>query len=230
MASERLPSNGIATSSITVEGLSLFGSTVPFELDADIELEVDSGAELVRLGPAIKEAGRWRRDVIAGRRPGEVMLSPKLEARMLQELTLSPEDKVLEIGTGSGYVSALLSRLVSQVVSIEIVPQFTERAQGKLQAAGASNVALEVGDGANGWEQAAPYDAILLTGSVPVLPESFKLQLKHGGRLLAVIGEEPVMTARRITRVTDTDYGTSGLFETCIPALRNVRRPTRFVF
>ena len=164
------------------------------------------------------------------RDPGEVMLSPKLEARMLQELTLSPEDKVLEIGTGSGYVSALLSRLVSQVVSVEIVPEFTERAQDKLRAAGASNVALEVGDGANGWEQAAPYDAILLTGSVPVLPESFKAQLKHGGRLLAVIGEEPVMTATLITRVTDTDYGMSGLFETCIPALRNVRRPTRFVF
>jgi protein-L-isoaspartate(D-aspartate) O-methyltransferase len=166
----------------------------------------------------------------APRDPGEVMLSPKLEARMLQELMLSPEDKVLEIGTGSGYVSALLSRLVSQVVSIEIVPEFTERAQGKLQAAGASNVVLEVGDGANGWERAAPYDAILLTGSVPVLPESFKAQLKHGGRLLAVIGEEPVMTATLITRVTDTDYGMSGLFETCIPALRNVRRPTRFVF
>ena len=164
------------------------------------------------------------------RDPGEVMLSPKLEARMLQELALSSSDKVLEIGTGSGYVSALLSRLVRQVVSVEIVPEFAARAQAKLQAAGINDVVLEVGDGANGWEQAAPYDAILLTGSVPEPPESFKAQLNIGGRLLAVIGEEPVMTATLITRVSDTDYGSRGLFETCIPALRNVRRPTRFVF
>ena len=162
--------------------------------------------------------------------PGEVMLSPKLQARMLQELTLSSTDTVLEIGTGSGYVTALLSRLVRRVVSIEIVAEFTERAQGNLQVINASNVELEVGDGANGWEAMAPYDAILLTGSVPVLPESFKAQLTRGGRLLAVIGEEPVMTATLVTRVTDTDYGMSGLFETCIPTLRNVRRPTRFVF
>jgi protein-L-isoaspartate(D-aspartate) O-methyltransferase len=161
---------------------------------------------------------------------GEIMLSPKLEARMLQELALTSQDKVLEIGTGSGYVTALIARLTSQVVSVEIVPEFTERAQGKLQSAGVGNVTLEVGDGANGWEQAAPYDAILLTGSVPVLPELFKAQLKPGGRLLAVIGDEPVMTATLITRVTEADYSSRGLFETCIPALRNVPRPTRFVF
>ncbi len=162
--------------------------------------------------------------------PGEVMLSPKLEARMLQELVLTSSDKVLEIGTGSGYVTALLSRLASQVVSVEIVPEFTERAQGKLQAAGVNNVMLEVGDAANGWEQTAPYDAILLTGSVPVLPEAFKSQLKPGGRLMAVIGEDPAMTATLITRIAETDYATRGLFETCIPPLRNVTRPTRFVF
>ena len=162
--------------------------------------------------------------------PGEVMLSPKLEARMLQELALSVGDKVLEIGTGSGYVTALLSRLASQVVSVEIVADFTERAQGRLQAAGVNNVALEVGDGASGWEQGAPYDAILLTGSVPMLPEVFKPQLTRGGRLLAVIGEEPVMTATLITRVGDADFSSRGLFETCIPPLRNVPHLTRFVF
>lgn len=166
----------------------------------------------------------------AASEPGEIMLSPKLEARMLQELALTSHDKVLEIGTGSGYVTALIARLTSQVVSVEIVPEFTERAQGKLQSAGVGNVALEVGDGANGWEQAAPYDAILLTGSVPVLPELFKAQLKPGGRLLAVIGDEPAMTATLITRVTEADYSSRGLFETCIPALRNVPRPSRFVF
>jgi len=162
--------------------------------------------------------------------PGEVMLTPKLEARMLQELALSPGDKVLEVGTGSGYVTALLSRLVSQVVSVEIVPGFTELAQGRLQSLGANNVVLEVGDGANGWEQTGPYDAILLTGSVPVLPVAFKTQLKPGGRVLAVIGDEPAMTATLITRVTESEYSSRGLFETCIPPLRNVPHRTRFVF
>ncbi len=166
----------------------------------------------------------------APRDPSEVMLSPKLEARMLQELSLAPADKVLEIGTGSGYVTALLSRLSKQVVSIEIVAEFAERAQGRLQAAGVNNVTLEVGDGANGWNQLAPYDAILLTGSVPELPEAFKSQLKQGGRVLAVIGEDPIMTATLITRVTEADYAARGLFETFIPALRNVQRPTRFTF
>jgi len=162
--------------------------------------------------------------------PGEVMLTPKLEARMLQELALSPDDKVLEVGTGSGYVTALLSRLVSRVVSVEIVPGFIELAQGRLQSLGANNVVLEVGDGANGWEQAGPYDAILLTGSVPVLPEAFKTQLKTGGRVLAIIGDEPAMTATLITRVTESEYSSRGLFETCIPPLRNVPHRTRFVF
>ena len=162
--------------------------------------------------------------------PGEVMLSPKLEARMIQELALTAQDKVLEIGTGSGYVTALLARLAGHVTSVEIVPEFTESAQGKVQSTGAGNVALEVGDGARGWEQAAPYDAIVLTGSVPVLPDAFKAQLKPGGRLLAVIGNEPVMTATLITRVSESGYSSRGLFETCIPPLRNVARPTRFVF
>ena len=162
--------------------------------------------------------------------PGEVMLTPKLEARMLQELGLSPADKVLEVGTGSGYVTALLSRLARQVVSVEIVSAFTELAQRRLQSAGAGNVSLEVGDAANGWAQGAPYDAILLTGSVPTLPSSFKEQLKPGGRLLAVIGEEPAMTGTLVVRVAESSFSSRGLFETCIPALQNVPRNTRFVF
>jgi protein-L-isoaspartate(D-aspartate) O-methyltransferase len=89
---------------------------------------------------------------------------------------------------------------------------------------------LEVADAANGWEQAAPYDVILLTGSVPELPDTFKRQLKIGGCLLAVIGEEPVMATTRITRVSENDYATSVLFETCIPPLHNIPRRERFVF
>jgi len=162
--------------------------------------------------------------------PGEFMLTPKLEARMLQELGLSADDKVLEVGTGSGYVTALLSRLAGRIVSVEIVPEFTELAQGRLQSVGATNVTLEVGDAAAGWANEAPYDAILLTGSVPMLPSAFKDQLKPGGRVLAVIGNEPAMTGTLVTRVSQTDYSSRGLFETCIAPLRNVPQSTRFVF
>jgi protein-L-isoaspartate(D-aspartate) O-methyltransferase len=162
--------------------------------------------------------------------PGEVMLTPKLEARMLQELSLTFADRVLEIGTGSGYVTALLARLAREVVSIEIVPEFAEQAQGRLRSAGITNVLLEAGDGANGWEQAGPYDAILLTGSVPVLPPAMRAQLKTGGRLLAVIGNEPVMSATLVVRVSENDYSQRVLFETCIAPLRNVSRASRFVF
>ena len=161
---------------------------------------------------------------------GEVMLTPKLEARMLQEFELSTDDKVLEIGTGSGYVTALLCSLARAVVSIEIIPEFTAVARTRLDSANFENATLEVADAASGWEHAAPYDAILLTGSVPELPDAFREQLNIGGRLLAVIGEEPVMTATLITRVSETDYTTAGLFETCITSLRNILKRERFVF
>ncbi|HWQ38885.1 MAG TPA: protein-L-isoaspartate O-methyltransferase [Burkholderiales bacterium] len=161
---------------------------------------------------------------------GEVMLAPRLEARMLQELALTKADKVLEVGTGSGYVTALLSRLAGQVVSVERIGEFSHAAARKLAGHGIENVTLEIGDAADGWPRQAPYDAILLTGSVPVLPEAFKEELAPGGRLLAVIGQEPVMTATLITRVSDKAYESVGLFETCIPPLRNVKQPERFVF
>lgn len=161
---------------------------------------------------------------------GELMLAPKLEARMLQALGLMATDKVLEVGTGSGYVSALLARLAGQIVSIERLEEFSHSAGRKLAGHDIRNVTLEVGDAADGWAKQAPYDAILLTGSVPVLPDAFRKQLAIGGRLLAVIGEAPVMTATLIIRVSEAAYSSDGLFETCILPLRNVRQPERFVF
>jgi protein-L-isoaspartate(D-aspartate) O-methyltransferase len=161
---------------------------------------------------------------------GEVMLSPKLEARMLQELSLTKADKVLEVGTGSGYVTALLANLAGQVISVERIEEFSHAAVRKLAGHGLGNISLEIGDAADGWAGHAPYDAILLTGSVPVLPEAFREQLSIGGRLLAVIGEEPAMTATLITRVSEAAFESVGLFETCIPPLRNVKQPARFVF
>jgi len=161
---------------------------------------------------------------------GEVMLAPKLEARMIQELDVRKTDKILEIGTGSGYVTALLAKLGGQVVTIERISEFSLAATRRLAGHGLQNVELHAGDGSEGWPAQAPYDVILLTGSVCVLPESFQAQLAIGGRLLAVIGESPVMTAYVVTRVSENAFSSVGLFETSIPALHNVRQPARFVF
>ncbi len=161
---------------------------------------------------------------------GETMLAPKLEARLLQELTLKPGDKVLEIGTGSGYMAALLARLAGQVVSIELHVDLSAAAAERLARHRIENVTLQVGNGALGWPGEGPYDAIVLTGSVPMIPAELRGQLSEGGRLLAVVGEAPVMTARLVTQVAPGVYNETGLFETCIAPLREVRQPERFVF
>jgi protein-L-isoaspartate(D-aspartate) O-methyltransferase len=161
---------------------------------------------------------------------GEKMLQPKLEARMLQELALKETDRILEVGTGSGYMTALLASLGGHVYSIEIISEFSAAAAARLKAHAIENVTLEVGDAARGWDRHSPYDAILLTGSVPILPEAFQKSLKPGGRLMAVIGEAPVMEAQLITCVSAGIYNSVGLFETCIAPLRNALQPKRFVF
>lgn len=161
---------------------------------------------------------------------GEVMLSPKLEARLLQELTLAKTDRVLEVGTGSGYMTALLATRAAEVVSVELHEDLSMSARGKLDAHGFTNTTLFVGNGAEGWTAKAPYDAILLTGSVPMLPDTLREQLRPGGRLLAIVGDPPVMTARLITFIAPGVFNETGLFETCIAPLRMVRQPERFVF
>jgi protein-L-isoaspartate(D-aspartate) O-methyltransferase len=161
---------------------------------------------------------------------GEKMLQPKLEARMVQELAPLETDRILEVGTGSGYMTALLATLGAHVFSVDIVADFTRTAAGRLAAHGIRNVTLDTGDAALGWDKHAPYDAIVLTGSLPVLPESFKASLKPGGRLLAVVGEPPVMQAQLITAADAGAYNSVVLFETCIAPLRNAPRPERFVF
>jgi protein-L-isoaspartate(D-aspartate) O-methyltransferase len=161
---------------------------------------------------------------------GEVMLAPKLEARMLQELTLKDSDRVLEVGTGSGYLTALLAVLAGHVYSVEWHAALSESAGAKLADHHVRNVTLEVGDAGRGWARHAPYDAIVLTGSVPLPPQGLEAALKPRGRLLAVIGAPPVMTARLVTSVSEGVYNEVGLFETCIAPLRNVPQPERFVF
>ena len=158
------------------------------------------------------------------------MLSPKLEARMLQELALKPSDRILEVGTGSGYMTALLAKRGAHVVSVEIVPAFSTLAASRLAAHGITNVTLEIGDAACGWSKHAPYDAIVRTGSVPVLAEAFARNLNPGGRLLAVVGDTPVMEVRLTTCATSGACHSIELFETCITPLRNAPQPERFVF
>jgi len=161
---------------------------------------------------------------------GEKMLAPKMEARMLQELALRPSDKILEVGTGSGYMTALLASLGSHVYSVDIVTDFVQAAGLKLSANGIANMTLETGDAARGWDRHGPYDAIVLTGSVPVLADTFTKSLLPGGRLIAVVGEPPVMEAQLITCVSAGACRTTELFETCIASLKNAPQPEKFVF
>ena len=161
---------------------------------------------------------------------GEVMLSPKMEARILQELGLRKTDRALEIGTGSGYMTALLAHQTAHVFSVEIVPEFKADAERKLKAHDVHNVTLEVGDAAQGWSKHGPYDVIVLTGSVPVLPDAFLKSLKPGGRLFAMVGDAPVMEAKLVTCVAEGVFNTVELFETCVAPLKNALQPERFVF
>jgi len=161
---------------------------------------------------------------------GEKMLSPKLEARILQELAINPHDRILEVGTGSGYLTALLASQGAHVYSVDIVDAFLKLAGERLAQHGLRNVTLQQGDAARGWDQHGPYDVIVLTGSVPVLADAFAQSLCPGGRLFAVVGEEPVMEARLITCAAPGAFSSASLFETCVPALRNAPQRARFSF
>jgi len=156
----------------------------------------------------------------------EMMLPPRLEGRMLQTLALSPNDTVLEVGTGSGYFTALLATLSRHVYSVERIPALRARAGRLLVEHHIDNVTLDEGNGAQGWPRRGSFDAIVLTGSVPVLTPALKAQLAPGGRLLAVVGREPAMEMLRITRVDAESWRTESLFETVIPPLRDLPEET----
>ncbi|MBX6392144.1 MAG: protein-L-isoaspartate O-methyltransferase [Burkholderiales bacterium] len=161
---------------------------------------------------------------------GERMLQPKVEARILQEVAPKRTDRVLEVGTGSGYLTALLAHRAQHVYSVEISPTLLAFGEANLRRAGVDNVTLEQGDGARGWSKHAPYDVIVLGGSTPVLADELLAQLKVGGRLFAIVGEEPVMQAQLITCTGPGSYNTIGLFETCVAPLKNAPQPARFEF
>lgn len=161
---------------------------------------------------------------------GETTLPPRIIGRMLQAVNVDPLDIALEVGTGSGYLAALLAAGCRQVYSVDIHADISAQAQQKLDAQGIKNVTLEVGDASRGWEQHRPYDIIIITGSLPVLPEVFQKSLNRGGRLVAVVGDAPVMEAILITRSGDNEWTRESLFETCIPTLANAPQPQRFTF
>lgn len=160
----------------------------------------------------------------------QVMMQPKQEARLLQEAELTAEDRVLEIGTGSGYMTALLATLVKEVDTVDIFPDFLAAAQKKLAHHGISNVHLFEGEAANGWSGNGPYDVIILTGSVPILSEGFVQDLTPKGRLLAIVGQQPIMEARLIVKERDGSVQQTSLFDTSLPPLINAKTPSAFVF
>ena len=160
----------------------------------------------------------------------QVMLPPKIVGRMLQALTLSKQDSVLEVGTGTGYITALLSELTKRVLSLEIIPELAQVAQDKLNTLNLHNIDLRVANGAKGWFQESPYDVIAITGSLPVLPPQLREQLAVKGRLFVVVGAAPVMTAKLIIRQEAAEWSEQNLFETVIPSLLEAPQPELFRF
>lgn len=161
---------------------------------------------------------------------GASMLAPKIEAHALQALKIRKTDKVLEIGTGSGYMAALLAAHAAHVHTVEIVADLADAARAVLRRQGIANVTVATGDAAQGWPTEALYDAIMVSGGLPLLPQALLDQLKMGGRLLAFVGEAPVMEMQRVTRTAEKIFDYVNLFETVVPPLVNAVQPARFSF
>ena len=161
---------------------------------------------------------------------GEAMWQPKVEARVVQELEIRPTDTVYEVGTGSGYLAALLARLAKHVTSAEIDPTLAGRARATLQAEAVGNVTLLAGDSARAPLGELSYDVIVLTGSTPVLPQAFTDRLNPGGRLFAVTGDVPVMKATLVRQGARGELQTVTLFETVLQPLQHALQPERFRF
>lgn len=167
-------------------------------------------------------------------RDGACLLAPKVEARTLQDLALTPTDRVLEIGTGSGHMAALLSRLCAQVLTVEIDPALAEQARAHLAQAGVTNVEVRTADAAAhhfaACASGAPYDAIVLSGSVAEVPGDLLDLLKVGGRLFAIVGQEPVMRATLVRRTAQGSFHSEQPWDTVAPRLQHFPQPTAFRF
>ena len=162
--------------------------------------------------------------------PGQCMLSPKVEARILQDLALQKHEKALEIGTGSGYMAALLGHRCSHVISLEIDATLAQTARSNLQRAGIYNAEVRTANGAAHHSNHDLFDAIVLSGSVAEVPSTLLALLKVGGRLSAIVGDEPVMRATLVTRISDTAWRTTQAWDTVAPRLTGFAEPSRFSF
>jgi len=162
--------------------------------------------------------------------PSQCMLAPRVEARLLQDLQIQKSDVVLEVGTGSGYMAGLLGSMADQVLSIELEPQLAAMARENLDRAGILNVAVREGDGSVGAADRGPFDVIVLSGSVAEVPSALLNQLKIGGRLAAIVGQEPVMRATFITRTGASTWVTRQPWDTVAPRLSGFPEPSQFKF
>ncbi len=161
---------------------------------------------------------------------GQYMLAPRVEARLLQDAAVQKHEKVLEIGAGSGYLTALLAHQAQRVIALEINPDLAAMARSNLQKAGIHNAEVRQSDGAVGSATEAPFDVILLGGCVPEVPQNLLSQLKVGGRLLAVVGQEPVTRATIVTRIGDAEFQTRQPWDSSAPNLLNFPTPSQFRF
>ena len=161
---------------------------------------------------------------------GQVMLKPVIEGKILQALRVTKSDTVLEIGAGSGWFAALLAARAEWVRTMEIEPELVKLASANLERNGVHNVVVVDGDGVQGWSGRAPYDVIVVSGGLPVVPQSLLEQLKVGGRLFAFVGEAPVMKARLITCEGEGRFRTEDVFETVVPMLKNAPQREAFSF
>ena len=161
---------------------------------------------------------------------GQDMTPPRIDARLMHDLHLTGCEKVLEIGTGSGYMTALLAARAQRVVSLEINADIANTARQNLQRAGVTNAEVRTADGTQGASGDAPFDAIVLTGSVAEVPQTLLQQLKVGGRLIAVVGQDPAMVAVIYRRTSDTNWTSQNLWDTSLPRLQGFTEPSRFHF
>jgi len=161
---------------------------------------------------------------------GQAMMEPKLEARLLQVLAPTAGETILEIGTGSGYMAALLAGCGASVTSVDLHGRFLESAARRLREAGLDSVTLEEGDASGGWESKVQWDAILLTGSTPILPGAFENALTENGRLVAVVGQDPIMEAVMVCRAPDGALTRKSLFDTHVAPLVNTPLTPVFQF
>jgi protein-L-isoaspartate(D-aspartate) O-methyltransferase len=161
---------------------------------------------------------------------GQVMLAPRVEARMLQDAAVQKHEKVLEIGSGSGYMTALLAHRAQRVISLEINPELAAMARTNLQKAGIHNAEVRNVDGSIGAPVEGPFDVIVLCGSVAELPQNLLSNLKIGGRLIAIVGNEPIMRETLVTRTGEADFTSSQPWDTVVPRLLNFPEPSHFKF